>query len=344
MRDLVSWNVNLGQWAGVRVRLHALFFLLAVLCLFAAKGRGASEYMLYGLFLAVLLLSVVLHELAHCLASRGVGGSPNLVVMWPLGGLAPANAPAEPAYECLVATAGPLANLSVAVVAAVGLALLGMPWPHLLSPAPPYELDGVSLRLVLRLALWVNLWLLFAMNLLPATPMDGGRALRAALWQAFGYERGSIYAAGVTQLTGVSLCAVAWWLPRDDAGFFAHAWMPLVFLGMFLVFCGMLEQRKIKEELSDNWLGVAEISLEETATDDQRRHVEAKAPSGQLNQWQDSRREEKIRRQRELEEEEDRQVDEILARLHETGMQGISAEDQALLKRVSDRYRNRQNG
>ena len=43
-----------------------------------------------------------------------------------------------------------------------------------------------------------------------------------------------------------------------------------------------------------------------------------------------------------LEQAEERQVDEILLRLHETGMDGLSAKERALLNRVSARYRNRQ--
>jgi hypothetical protein len=56
----------------------------------------------------------------------------------------------------------------------------------------------------------------------------------------------------------------------------------------------------------------------------------------------DERREARAERQRQIEVEEERRVDDILARLHETGLQNLSAEDRALLDRVSARYRNRQ--
>ena len=44
----------------------------------------------------------------------------------------------------------------------------------------------------------------------------------------------------------------------------------------------------------------------------------------------------------ELEAEDEKRVDEILARLHERGMRSLSPEDRALLERVSQRYRSRQ--
>lgn len=36
----------------------------------------------------VLLLTVLVHELGHCLAARQVGGSATGILLWPLGGLA----------------------------------------------------------------------------------------------------------------------------------------------------------------------------------------------------------------------------------------------------------------
>jgi hypothetical protein len=60
-----------------------------------------------------------------------------------------------------------------------------------------------------------------------------------------------------------------------------------------------------------------------------------------LRRWLDARREERLRRQRQAEELEDLRVDDVLSRLQQFGMQGLSYEDRALLHRVSLRYRNR---
>ena len=52
------------------------------------------------------------------------------------------------------------------------------------------------------------------------------------------------------------------------------------------------------------------------------RAGDASATAGPVRRWLESRRELRRRRRVSLEQEEERQVDEILARLHETGMKG----------------------
>ena len=37
MRDLLTWNISLGRWAGVQVRLHVFFVLFAVVALHLAS-------------------------------------------------------------------------------------------------------------------------------------------------------------------------------------------------------------------------------------------------------------------------------------------------------------------
>jgi stage IV sporulation protein FB len=64
--------------------------------------------------------------------------------------------------------------------------------------------------------------------------------------------------------------------------------------------------------------------------------------SGPLTRWFHRRRQIRLQRQEINEQEEEQRVDEILSRLHESGMQSLSKEDKSLLNRVSIRYRNRQ--
>jgi len=72
----------------------------------------------------------------------------------------------------LVAAAGPLANLAMALlwvlVLYVALSLRGMPW--LMVPLQYMGLAGVSINLVLM-----------ALNLLPLPPLDGGRLMAAIM-------------------------------------------------------------------------------------------------------------------------------------------------------------------
>jgi hypothetical protein len=62
---------------------------------------------------------------------------------------------------------------------------------------------------------------------------------------------------------------------------------------------------------------------------------------GLLRRWLDERRAQRERAEREKELEEELRADEILAKLHEVGRDALSADERALLDRVSQRYRNR---
>lgn len=111
-----------------------------------------------------------------------------------LGGVAVSGAPfPRAAVEARVAAAGP----AVSLVAGVALVALGR-----LGGIP----DGTAT--VLEWLGWTNL-LLLAFNLLAASPLDGGRLLRAAVWGATRDERRATRAAvGVSRVLACILIAV----------------------------------------------------------------------------------------------------------------------------------------
>jgi len=129
MRDWSFWSVSLGRFAGVQVRLHAFFLLFALGILYLASGGVTStDPGLVGdcaLALAVLLVSVLLHELAHGIAAQRVGGSVEELVLGPFGGLAPMSVPAQPQLQLIVAVAGPLVNLGLVFLSTMCLLLAG---------------------------------------------------------------------------------------------------------------------------------------------------------------------------------------------------------------------------
>ena len=95
------------------------------------------------------------------------------ITLLPIGGVAKLEKlPEEPKKEFLVAIAGPLVNL------VIGSVLLG-------TLALTNGLSGLASIEALSTNVWVQLmvanFMLFAFNLLPAFPMDGGRVLRALL-------------------------------------------------------------------------------------------------------------------------------------------------------------------
>ena len=337
MRDLFSWNFILGRWAGVTVRLHVFFVLLAALVLF----RSDWEEFWYGVALvSILLASVALHELGHCFAAWRTGGNAEEIVLWPFGGLMHVNVSQDPQQELSTSLAGPVVNLLICAVTMPVLVAMLDDWPQvaqLLNPAqPPWPdpLVGMNALLVMRLVFWVNWWLAM-INLLPAIPFDGGRALRALLWPNFGYKTSVQMVVRAGKWTALLLVLVAW-LVRTEYPFVP---LPLLILATFLYFSAVQESQRLTEHED-----------EPTTTYDLEHYVDAGHHGGDqedlspFRRWIEARREARAQRQLEIEEAEEHRMDELLARLQEHGLGSLSPEDRALMDRVSARYRNRLRG
>jgi len=345
MHDANAWNVNLGRWGGIRVRLHGLFLLFGVFTMYLgylADRQHDAELMGYGaMALAVLFVSVLLHELAHCYTAIHLGGRAEQIIIGPLGGLAQVNVPHEPRSELLAAAAGPALNLLLCLVTAPLLLVVGETnILGLLNPLLPRALvEGSPQVVFLKMTFWLN-WLLAIVNLLPAYPFDGGRMLRAALWPVAGYQTSIILVARFAWFTSFALCVVAWLMRGAFGGALVPAWLPLVMMAIFLFFsANQAVARGEKREVAEDELDY-DFSQGFTSLDREPEPPPVEQP-GMLRRWMERRRREKERLLREQEEADDRRMDEILAQLHITGMDGLSPEDRALLKRVSARYRNR---
>jgi len=118
-----------------------------------------------------LFASIVLHELSHSLVARHYGVPMKGITLFIFGGVAEMERePANPKAKFLMAIAGPIASLFIA------LACFGS---YLLAQAVgwPVEIQGVAGYLA-----WLNS-ALAVFNLVPAFPLDGGRVLRSALWR-----------------------------------------------------------------------------------------------------------------------------------------------------------------
>ena len=130
-------------------------------------------------FLLSLFTCVLLHEFGHALTARRYGVKTRDIILSPIGGIARLNKlPEKPFQEFLVAIAGPLVNIVIAI--------LLMPY-FLLYPVEGFLHDLVTLSF-LRNGLTQFVpglialnFLLAGFNLLPAFPMDGGRILRSLL-------------------------------------------------------------------------------------------------------------------------------------------------------------------
>ena len=166
---------TLFEVMGIPVRADLSVLVLAAYVLFTTFPQIGV-----GLFLAVVLLvSILLHELAHSVVAMAFGGQVRDITLQLLGGCAAiTRMPPKPSHEVLMAAAGPICSFALAAICMTAANWFPMRYPvmeigdYVLTQEGPNEWLLLAGGLNLGLALF---------NLVPAFPMDGGRILRAGL-------------------------------------------------------------------------------------------------------------------------------------------------------------------
>ena len=151
---------------GIPVRIDPTFLVIAALLGFTA---GSVTVLLS--WIAVLTVSVLVHELGHAVMFRVYGQQPQILLQG-MGGVTWGSGPLTGARDIVVSLAGPL----------TGIVLLGL--PALLLDRSGIELSS-TWDLVVDLAVYVNLAWSFV-NLLPVLPLDGGNVTASVLRRAMG--------------------------------------------------------------------------------------------------------------------------------------------------------------
>ena len=187
----MKWSYTIGRVAGTEIKVHLTFLLLLAYLAFGAYQEGGREgAILASVMLLALFACVLLHEFGHIFMARRFGVRTPDVILLPIGGVARLERiPSEPRQEFLIAIAGPLVTLAIALLLYGALSLDGSP-PSLRVSADDGTIPGFLFR--------ANV-LLLAFNLIPAFPMDGGRVLRAVLASRLGMVRGTRLAANLGQ-------------------------------------------------------------------------------------------------------------------------------------------------
>lgn len=200
--DFLKRQVQVARVYGIPVRIDYRWFpvSLAILWLIAVNlpavgvgGGVGGRLALSFVTTAMLFLSIFGHELAHALMARAEGIKTLEIVLHPFGGLARLErAPDTAPEEFRIAVAGPAASFL--------FALLGFG----VREAMLFTGYRAATSIFLLIAWWNFLLAFF--NLLPGYPLDGGRILRAAIWQRTG---NLIEATRITSLGGQ---AIGWTL------------------------------------------------------------------------------------------------------------------------------------
>lgn len=189
----MPWSWKLARIAGIDVYVHATFFIIiAWIALVYWNESQSLAAVVEGVgFILALFACVVLHEFGHALTAARYGIRTRDITLLPIGGLARLERmPDVPIQELWVALAGPAVNV---VIALVLFAVLGAS-----GAREVVEGVGVTTGSFVERVMVANVFLA-GFNLLPAFPMDGGRALRAILATRMEYTRATQRAAMVGQ-------------------------------------------------------------------------------------------------------------------------------------------------
>ena len=193
-------GIVIARFFGIPVYISPYWFIVAGVFILiyandlAATLQGATRFVVAAAFVILLYVSVLIHELSHCVVARGYGLPVRRILLYPLGGFSEIERePQTPGREFLVSAAGPALSL---VLAAAGYGLMRV--------VPPGTIAGT---LVSQLR-WANL-VVGIFNLLPGLPLDGGRMLRAVIWKLTGRPATStIAAAWAGRVIAVALFAI----------------------------------------------------------------------------------------------------------------------------------------
>src|SRR6184192_4592594 len=128
----MGWSLPIFRIAGIQLRIHVTFLLLIAWLAFGYYAQGGSVAAASRvIFVLLLFLCVVLHEFGHAFAAKAFGINTPDITLLPIGGVARLERmPEKPGQELVIALAGPMVN----VVIALGLFVAGG-FQALLNPA-----------------------------------------------------------------------------------------------------------------------------------------------------------------------------------------------------------------
>jgi Zn-dependent protease/predicted transcriptional regulator len=256
MIDMRGWSFPIGRFLGVDVRIHTFFLLLLGLSISYASMTGATGTRGFGLWL-LLVLAVFVREVARAVGAAWLGLDVRSMLLLPTGSLLSYATPeatdlaATPEMQKRMGVIGPITNVAFGLLlAAIALTyspdidLYGQPW---LSPSH-----------LLRAAVWVNL-LLGVLNLLPASPLDGGRVFRGEFAKTKGVIKGSRAGAGVGQFVayGLIVAGMALMVSGKTIG------MWLLILGGFMLIGAHMEDQGILLQTDVDAVRMRDVMLTE---------------------------------------------------------------------------------
>jgi Zn-dependent protease len=238
----VGRDIPLGRIAGIRVGMSLTVPIIGLVYAVTlaenrfpilVPGQTTTSYWVAGIIGALMFfVSLLAHEVGHALVARREGIGVEGISLWLLGGVAKLEHEADNAgSELRIAAIGPLTSFAVGVVF----------WFFHEAVTGGTGLTELYVELFGWLA-FINV-LLAAFNLLPGSPLDGGRVLSALLWmQTRDQTAAQTAAARFGQVLGGCMTALGVFLLMGGSGANGNGIL-VIFVGGYILMSATAELR-----------------------------------------------------------------------------------------------------
>ncbi len=202
---------------GVPVEIQPMFWLTGAFIGGAINARTKEQILGVLVFMIIMAISILVHELGHALVGRRLGGGSSSITLWGLGGLAYSHGGRfTRSGNFWRVAAGPGAGfalfLLVVLLLCIGLGpmnglnltaltLFGTVLTPVSDELRTFVLEGGPKIKIINAFLWINFWW-GILNLLPVLPLDGGR-----IAELFVKPQKLVYQIGL--VTGVAMAVLA---------------------------------------------------------------------------------------------------------------------------------------
>ncbi len=220
-------GLRIGRIFGIPIYLHASWFIIFALITFSLAKQFSdahprwsdTQHWALGIFTSLLFFgSVLFHELAHSVVAQRYRIPVVSITLFVFGGVARIGREPESAKQ----------EFNIAVAGSVSSAFLAGVFYLLTQLFPNREMLGA-----LADWLWQINLALAVFNLVPGFPLDGGRILRAVVWDiSKDYGRASRFAANSGKLIAYAMILFGIWQALSG-DFVGGIW--LAFIGWFLL-------------------------------------------------------------------------------------------------------------
>jgi Zn-dependent protease len=187
--------LHLGSIRGTTIDVD--FNLVFLVLFFVVLNYNPAQGIHYALlWIPILFLSVLIHELAHAAMIGIFGFGPSEILLTGMGGVTMNRRRAKPWQDMLISLSGPFASFAL-----FGISI----WAY--SNLAVVQTDRMLVELVPRMANANIFWGIF--NLIPVPPLDGGHATRE-FFRTFLSERTAfVIAIWIAMIVGTLVVAVA---------------------------------------------------------------------------------------------------------------------------------------